>query len=61
MTYVNERSVLAVGIIFIVLPIAAVASRFYVRKTRKVGFGIDDWLLIPALVRPRSQFRSLNR
>jgi len=61
MTYVNERSVLAVAIIFTVLPIVAVVARFYVRKKRKVAFGIDDWLLIPALVRSRSLFRSLNR
>ena len=48
MTYINKGSVLAVGIVFIVLGISAVIARFHVR--RKIGFGIDDWLCIPALV-----------
>jgi len=51
MTYVNERSVLAVGILFIILGILVVIARFYVRR-KKAGFGLDDWLCIPALVRP---------
>ena len=50
MTYVNERSVLAVGVIFIILSVAAVGARFYVRLQMKNGLGIDDWLCITALV-----------
>lgn len=48
MTYINKRSVLAVGILFIILGIVAVFARFHVR--RKIGLGLDDWLCIPALV-----------
>lgn len=48
MTYVNKRSVLVVGILFIILGISAVLARFHVR--RKIGLGFDDWLCIPALV-----------
>ena len=51
MTYVNNSSVLAVGILFIILGILVVIARFYVRR-KKSGFGLDDWLCIPALVRP---------
>lgn len=50
MTYVNKGSVLAVGILFIILGILAVGARFYVRR-KKAGYGIDDWLCLPALVR----------
>ena len=48
MTYINKGSVLAVGILFIILGILAVIARFHVR--RKIGLGFDDWLCIPALV-----------
>lgn len=51
MTYVNERSVLAVGVVFIVLSLAAVGARFYVRRQMKTGLAIDDWLCMSALVR----------
>ena len=54
MTYVNEQSVLAVGIIFTILSVAVVCTRFYVRRQKKSGLGIDDWLCIPALVSFRS-------
>ena len=50
MTYVNERSVLAVGVVFIILSVAAVGARFYVRLKMKTGLGIDDWLCAIALV-----------
>ena len=50
MTYVNEGSVLAVGIVLIILSVAAVGARFYVRMQMKSGLGIDDWLCMTALV-----------
>ena len=50
MTYVNEQSVCAVGITFIVLGLAAVGARFYVRMQRHQGLDVDDWLCLPALV-----------
>ncbi len=49
MTYVNKNSVLAIGVLFIVLGISVVTARFHVRR-RKAGYGLDDWLCIPALV-----------
>lgn len=48
MTYVNKESVLAVAILFIILSIASVAIRLYIRR-KKSGLGIDDWLCLPAL------------
>jgi len=50
MTYVNKTSVLGIGVLFIISNISAVSARFYVRRT-KAGYGLDDWLCIPALVR----------
>ena len=32
------------------LSVIAVGLRFYARSLLKVSFGIDDWLMIPALV-----------
>ena len=51
MTYVNEGSVLVVGIVLIILSVAVVGARFYVRMQMKSGLGIDDWLCMTALVR----------
>lgn len=50
MAYVNEGSVLAIAILFIVLGTVAVAARFSVRTKRDAALGIDDWLCLPALV-----------
>lgn len=49
MTYVNGGSVLAIGILFIILGVLAVTARFRIRF-RKAGLGLDDWLCLPALV-----------
>lgn len=50
MTYVSESSVLAIGILFIVLGTIAVVARFWVSTKRDAALGIDDWLCLPALV-----------
>ena len=50
MTYVNEASVIATSVIFIVLGVVAVSLRFFVRRDRKVAVGADDWLIAVALV-----------
>ena len=50
MSYINGRSVIAIGILFPTLGAAAVTARFYVRRNRKVSLGVDDWLCLPALV-----------
>ena len=50
MTYINEASVIATSVIFIVLGIVAVSLRWFVRRDRKVGLGADDRLIVVALV-----------
>ena len=50
MTYVNEASVIATSVIFIVLGVVAVSLRFLIRRNRKVTLGADDWLIVVALV-----------
>ena len=51
MTYVNEGSVIATCVIFIILGILAVALRFKVRRDKKLESGPDDWLILSGLVR----------
>ena len=50
MSYINGRSVIAIGILFPTLGAVAVTARFYVKRNRKVSLGVDDWLCLPALV-----------
>ena len=38
------------GILFIIIPVAAVTVRFYARLSTAARLGIDDWLVIPAVV-----------
>lgn len=49
MTYVNEATVLGTGIAFTVLGVLSVATRFAVRKWKKMGWAADDWLSLAAL------------
>ena len=51
MTYVNGGSVIAIGVIFPVLGTVSVALRFGVRRKRKNGLELDDWLILAGLVR----------
>jgi len=51
MTYATPAAVIVVSVLFPVLGMIAVFLRFYTRSMQKAGFGIDDWLIIPALVR----------
>ncbi|KAI4111250.1 MAG: hypothetical protein LQ339_000711 [Xanthoria mediterranea] len=50
MTYVNGKSVIAIGVILPVLGIASILSRFRARVARKAAVGLDDWLCLAALV-----------
>ncbi|KAI9648374.1 hypothetical protein NHQ30_003007 [Ciborinia camelliae] len=50
MGYVNTHSVMGIGVLFVVTSVICVASRFYIRMTRKQGLGVDDWLSLPAMV-----------
>ena len=50
MYYVTPPSVIAVGVLLPLLAASAVGLRFYARRTRHVGFGVDDWLVLGSLV-----------
>lgn len=49
MSFISQSSVLAHGIIFLILNPIFVAGRFWMRWKTKT-WGLDDWLCIPALV-----------
>lgn len=38
------------AIAFSILPCIAVACRFRARRLNRIALGIDDWLMVPALV-----------
>jgi len=50
MTYVNGCSVIGIGVIFPFLGTVSVALRFAVKRAKKTGLGIDDWLILLGLV-----------
>lgn len=50
MSYVNNASVMGVGITFIVTSVAAVATRFSLRLRKGGEIGADDWLALCAMV-----------
>ena len=49
----------SVSAVMIALQLIAVGLRFYARRINKAPFAIDDWLIIPALVRPLPQSNEL--
>ena len=51
MTFVNPKSTLAIGILFLLLDIIAVGVRFFVRRRHNAQLKADDWLCFGALVR----------
>lgn len=53
MTYINEGSVLGVGILFIILGTVALVSRCVIR-IRTSALGADDWLAVVAWVCPNA-------
>ena len=50
--YVTSGELYAASIILALLGIVFVLLRFYARVLQKTSFGIDDWLMLPALVCP---------
>jgi hypothetical protein len=48
--YPSPGDLYAAAIVLPIVGIAAISLRYYVRYTRRVALGADDWLLIPALV-----------
>ena len=55
MPYLTPGSVIAVSVVFPVLGMIAVALRFYTRYSQKARFAMDDWLVLPALVRSNAR------
>jgi hypothetical protein len=43
-------AIVAIAVLFSILPIAAVGARFWARQIKHMGFGPDDFFIIPALV-----------
>lgn len=59
-----DKSVLiGTGVTFLILPMIAVALRFYARSLSRAKLGADDWIMIPALVSksPRMVFEFIER
>lgn len=50
MSYAGKGALEAVAVVFAILPMVAVGLRFYARSLSNAKLGIDDWLMIPALV-----------
>lgn len=50
MFFVQRPAVLTVGILFPILGTIVVGLRLWSSSHRKAGLGIDDWLILPALV-----------
>lgn len=47
---INNVQLEAVSVTFTIIPTAVVGLRFYARRLTSAQLGIDDWLMIPALV-----------
>ena len=46
-----SKSVLVgTGVVFSILPIIAVGLRFYARTLSSAKLGLDDWIMLPAVV-----------
>lgn len=50
MTYVNQASLLGMAVAFMNIGTLLVIARVFIRRMQKLQRGIDDWLLIPALL-----------
>ena len=48
--YAYATETVMAGAVLPAVGILVVALRFYVRSTQKWAVGIDDWLMLPALV-----------
>jgi hypothetical protein len=46
----GKRVLVGTGIAFSILPTIAVGLRFYARRIGGAKLGLDDWLMVPALV-----------
>lgn len=46
----NGDAIVATGVVFTVLAVAAVGLRFVSKRMTSAALGVDDWLLLAALV-----------
>ena len=46
----TKSVLIGTSVLFIVLPVAAVALRFYSRELVQARLGMDDWITIPSMV-----------
>jgi hypothetical protein len=53
------QQLLGVSITIAIVQILVVGGRLYTRQMQKVAYGIDDYLIIPALVRTSESTRSI--
>ena len=51
MSSYGKAVLLGIGIAFSILPTIAVILRFHARALSQTGLRIDDWIMIPAVVR----------
>lgn len=49
-TYPTPNEIIAAGTVLPTLGVIIVALRFYNRRRSSAGIGLDDWLVLPALV-----------
>jgi hypothetical protein len=61
LTNIHAGLTIAAGAVFIPVCSISVALRFYARKLTGVGFGIDDWLIVVALVSYDISFKGETR
>ena len=48
--HIHPPLLYAAGIVWPPICIAVVGARFAIRRAQRAAFGIDDWLIVPALV-----------
>ena len=46
----TKTALIGTGVAFAILPTIFVALRFYARLISRTGYGVDDWILVPALI-----------
>ena len=56
----HAQSVVICAILFPIIATLCVAGRFTARRLQKVSPGADDWVILPALVRPPVRFCEQN-
>jgi hypothetical protein len=50
----NSKVLVGAGSMLTVIPVFVVGLRFYARRKIRTHYGIDDWMILLALVRPQA-------